>query len=84
MFNGIVMLTARADGDATRVQMPRNVGVLYGEDVLDAVAELPLRGRRVKGPLRRCLASHDAQYRSGESGTAERRGSSQDTTQRSI
>lgn len=62
MFNGIVVLTACADGDETRVQMPRNVGLVHGEDMLDAVAEFPLRGRRVKGPLRRCLAGHDAQY----------------------
>lgn len=62
MYNGIVLLTARADGDATRVQMPRYVGLLYGEDVLDAVAELPLCGRRVEGPFRRRLAGHDAQH----------------------
>lgn len=62
MFNGIVVLTARADGDAARVQMPWNVGLVYGEDMLDAVAELSLCRRCVEGPLRRRLEGHDAQY----------------------
>lgn len=42
---------ARADGDAARVQVPWHVGLLHGEDVLDAAADFPICGRRVEGPL---------------------------------
>lgn len=70
----IRLFTARAAGDATGVQVPRDVGLVHGEDLLDAAAQLPLRGRRAEGPLRRCLAGHDAQRGAGGARAAERRG----------
>lgn len=84
MFNGFVLSTARADGDATGVQVPRHVGLLYRKDLLDAAAQLPLCGRRVEGPLRWGLAGHGAQHRPGCSRAAERRGTAQSTEERPI
>lgn len=57
----VCLFAARADGDAAGVQVPRDVGFVHGEDLLDAAAEFPLCGRRVEGPLRRRVAGHDAE-----------------------
>lgn len=84
MFYLVVSSAARAVGDAAGVQVPRDVGLVHGEDLLDAAAELPLCGRRVEGPLRRRVAGHDAERWPGGACAAERRGAAQGAAPRPL
>lgn len=43
---------ARANGDATGVQVSRHVWLVYREDVLDEIAQFSFRGRLVERPFR--------------------------------
>ena len=54
-------VTARVDGDATGVQVPRHVWLVYGEDVLDEAAVLPSNRRQPEGPFRRRIARYGEQ-----------------------
>lgn len=47
------LFAARAIGHETGVQVPRHVGFVHGQDVLDEVAHVPFGGREPKGPVRR-------------------------------
>lgn len=51
-FNRFVfVIIACFVGDATGVQVPRDVGLVHGENVLDEAAELPSGRRQFEGPL---------------------------------
>lgn len=55
--NIVLFVAARILGDASGMQVPRYVGFVHGENLLDATAELPHGRRQPKGSLRRGLAS---------------------------
>lgn len=59
------MIAARFVGDATGVQVPRHVGLVHGEDVLDEAAKFPSGGRQLEGPLRRRVARNGQQLGQG-------------------
>lgn len=45
------------------MQVPRHVGLLHGQDMLDAAAALPRRRRQPEGQVRRGVARHGVQRR---------------------
>lgn len=53
---GFRFVAARVLGNAAGVQMSRYVGLVHGEDLLDAAAEFPSGRRQSEGPFRRRLS----------------------------
>lgn len=50
------LIIARNFGNASGMQVPRHVGLVHGENLLDATAELPPGRRQFEGSFRRCFS----------------------------